>query len=415
MIRSRWLLVSLLAMPAARADVLVVNAHGGGNFTTLSAAVAAAADGDTLLVEPAAYVESAPVVIKAKALTIVGEADTGLGLASLAPGLEVRDLPAGKRVVVQNLVLIGAQSTATSPATAALLLRDDSSHVRVQHCTLYGGKGNPDFTSGGPGLDMGNSYSAALIGCYVTGGHGNSVGITGEGGPGIIAAGGQLLVSECGVQGGRGGDTGVGGYDQGGDGGPGILKGMGSLLVVACVPSGGDGGISFHGGDGGAGLMILGSGFAWLLGGSNASGGNGGYSDVQPNGADGPDFATPPGAVTNFGGTEHAFDIASPLREGQAGLMQLGGHGDELALVFVSLVPHQLPFSGYEGVLMLSPTDLLGPFIVGPPGNQPVYFVAPALPPGVDALTFYVQPAYSGSDGVNLGTGRVLTLLDNSF
>ncbi len=157
------------------------------------------------------------------------------------------------------------------------------------------------------------------------------------------------------------------------------------------------------------------TGFALLMGGSGASGGEGGWSDVGPAGEDGLDLFDPAGLLTNFGGTLHAFDVTSPLREGQTGTLVLGGDPTDTTLLFASVTLHQLPFPGYQGVLMLAPTALLGPFVIGPPGNQDVPFLAPDLPAGVEVLIVHVQPAFAGTDGVNLGAGRVLTLLDAAF
>jgi hypothetical protein len=335
-----------------------------------------------------------------------------VGLASVSPGLEVRNLPVGKHFIVQNLRLLGGNAAGSAPATAGLVLRNNLSHVRVQGCDLRGGLGGPGQQNGAPGLEMINSISAALIDCQAKGGDGNDAGPAGAGGPGAIAGGGQLLVSQSDLTGGAGGPDFDGGF--GGQGGIGLQLVSGSLLVVGSSPSGGPGGWGFAGGDGGAGLFIQ-SGTGWLLGGSSASGGNGGFGENLPNGKQGADIAAPTGAVTNFGGTQRGFDLTSPIREGQVGTLQLDGQVHEQALIFLSLTLHQLPLSGYQGVLMLSPTELLGPFVVGPPGNQALPFVGPTLPPGVDVLTLFVQPAYASGSGVILGTGRVLTLLDFTF
>jgi pectin methylesterase-like acyl-CoA thioesterase len=62
--------LALALSAAALADVHVVDASGGGDFTTLQAAVNAAADGDTLLVRSGSY---DGFLLTGKGLSIVAE------------------------------------------------------------------------------------------------------------------------------------------------------------------------------------------------------------------------------------------------------------------------------------------------------------------------------------------------------
>lgn len=414
--------LTLLAAPAARAGVIVVDASGGGDFTTLSAAVAAAVDGDTLLVRAGDYNEPAPIVIDNKALTITGEWKSSVFAleAVFQPGLRIVNLAPGKIVVLQNLVLLGTPGTAGSPATPALELLNNVSHVRAQSLWLRaGGGGHNAHPHGAAALQAVSNASAALLGCLVSGGDGQfspDLGVVaGNGGPGIALSAGQISAYQSFIDGGYGGGNIVGGWPQGGAGGAGIDHASGTLFLVGSSLRGGDGGISHNGGDGGAGLALGPTGVAWLLGGTFASGGDGGWSDVGPDGADGPDVSAPAGNVSDFGGSAHGFDLISPLREGQAGQLKFDGDAGDTALVFASLTLHQIPYAGYQGVLMLAPSALLGPFPMGPPGNLQVPFLGPLLPPGVEALNVHVQPAYVGGGSTVLGTARVLTLLDAGF
>jgi hypothetical protein len=117
--------------------------------------------------------------------------------------------------------------------------------------------------------------------------------------------------------------------------------------------------------------------------------------------------------VTDFGGSPHGFDLTSPIREGQGGVLHLDGNHTDAALLFASLAPHQLSFTGKQGVLMLFPTALIGPIAL--PGQGDLPFTAPALPASLEALNVHLQAVYAGGDGVVIGPGRVLTLLDASF
>jgi hypothetical protein len=414
--------VLLLATPLLRAGVLVVDADGGGDFTTLSAAVAAAVDGDMILVHDGDYVEPAPIVIDGKALTIAGEWVTPTQFwpsVTIRPGLVIQHLAPGKMVFLENLAFIGADGTSSTASVAALQLRDNSSHVRVQSCTLYGGTGtNNNSPDGAAAVDISNSASTALVDCDLFGGDGqfspSLAVVTGNGGSGVRLDVGQVHLGYSYVRGGAGGSDAIGGWGQGGNGGAGVERLAGTILGAGAYMRGGDGGISFHGGNGGIGLQMGGAlGFAWIMAGSFASGGEGGLSDSGPNGAPGAAMFDPNGQVVNYGGSPHGFDVTSPLREGEGGTLVLEGFSGP-TLLFASLTPHQLPLSGYQGVLMLSPTSLIGPFVIGI-GSGTLPIVAPSLPIGLESLNVFVQPAYVGPQGTVLGAGHILTLLDASF
>jgi hypothetical protein len=424
MTRPCVLLAVLLVTPVLHADVLVVDSAGGGDFTTLTAAVAAAASGDTLLMRDGTYVEPGPVVIDGKALHVTGEWDVaGFGpRVTILSGLVIRNLTPNQRVVLQNLAIEGLDGTSTSASMPAIALIDNSSHVRVQSCVLYGGDGlHNAYPDGALAVEVASSLSTALVDCKAFGGEGKSgfdhFEKSGDGGPGVWIADGQVLISHGSATGGDGGVN-IGGGD-GGAGGAGVEHSSGSLLMAAGFAQGGDGGFAEYnysdGGDGGPGLVTNGFSIAWLLGGSHSNGGVGGDSLHGDDGADGQPFSGPANLLTDFGGKVHGFDLRSPVREGQVGVLVLDGDPQDTTLVFASLAPHQLPLSGYQGVLLLAPTALLGPFVLGPPGDVGVPFVVPDLPVGTEALAVHVQPAYSGPDGVDLGPGFVLTLLDGAF
>src|SRR5688572_18660193 len=91
--------LALLVLPVDRAaaGVLVVDASGGGAFTDLPAAVAAAADGDILLLKSGAY--TAPTIAN-KALDVV--ADTGASVVVQGP-FAVTDLTATRAVTITGV------------------------------------------------------------------------------------------------------------------------------------------------------------------------------------------------------------------------------------------------------------------------------------------------------------------------
>ena len=421
MLTSRALLVLVLAAPIARADVLVVDAAGGGDFTTLSAAVAAAADGDTILVRAGEYAEAAPVVIDGKGLAIVGELPPPESFppVTVFGGLVVQDLQPAQRVLLQNLIVGGANSTGTAEAGPALVLQHDAGHVRTQFCFIVGGFGASDAKPDGALAvhALGDGSTAFLRG-FIGGGLGQDgfVGfVAGDSAPGLVQSGGQVHLADCQVNGGDGPGAEVGGWPNGGDGGTAVVHSGGVLLVAGGSLNGGQGGWAHHGGDGGHALALGGSGFAWLMAGVELYEGEGGVSDDGPDGADGLPLSDPSGLATHFGGEPRGFAITSPLREGQAGVLDLGGAPAETTFVFASLGIGQIAMPGHQGVFVLSPSPLIGPFVIGPPGDQDLPFVAPSLPAAMDAVHLHLQPAYVGASVARLGPGAMLTIFDASF
>jgi len=367
-------------------------------------------------------VETSAVVIDGKPLSIVANwFDPQFGPSvEIRPGLLVRNLSPNEFVILENLNLVGATGTTTTAATAGLTLLNNNSHVRAQACYFTGGDGGSNaFPHGAPGVDVQNNYSTALTGCRLFGGEGQfspTIGIvTGKGGAGVALAGGQVHLSNSLVSGGAGGSDAVGGFGQGGEGGAGVAHTSGTLLLVSTVAHGGEGGTSFHGGDGGDGLQLGAGGFAWLMAGSGGYGGSGGLSDAGPNGDPGSPIVDPSGISVNYGGTPHDFDVTSPVHEGEGGTLTFGGDFQSSKLVFASLSLHQLPFPDKQGVLMLAPDLLIGPFALGSGSNQ-VVFVVPNLPAALPAVNVHLQAVYiQSAHSVSLSAGRVLTMLDSAY
>ena len=88
--------VASFAVPAVAQTTWTVNAGGGAQFTSLAAAVAAAAPGDTILVQQPAMLEAVVGFTTDKGLTIVGEGGA-VPIATGATPIEVVGLPAGQR------------------------------------------------------------------------------------------------------------------------------------------------------------------------------------------------------------------------------------------------------------------------------------------------------------------------------
>src|SRR6187549_2477204 len=117
----------------ALAGVHIVDATGRGDQLTIAAAVAAASDGDLVLVRSGTY---AGFVVDDKALVIA--IDVG-ALVTIEGTIAVEHLSAGKTVVLADLVVHGPASAQGSGP--ALTLSNDAGRVRVEGCELDGGRG----------------------------------------------------------------------------------------------------------------------------------------------------------------------------------------------------------------------------------------------------------------------------------
>jgi hypothetical protein len=413
---STAVLVLLACAPAALADVLVVDAAGGGDYTSVDVAAFFAADGDTLLVRP--ILPSGQYVgafIVGKSLTLVGDPQ-GAGVRPRIEYIAIEDLAASQRVVLRGLDIHPPNLTFSGPVYPGVYIDQCEGAVWIEDCEVTGQKSSGvglihcfPVLPGGDGLFVNaSSGPVTVVRCALTGGMGAKTPGMGQGagasdgGAGASLSACDAAFFECMLSGGTGGD----GLDcsETGDGGAGVRTTAASVLVSGGTVTGGEPGSHGVGGAGLAGGVF--STFELLD--TTLSGGTGGQTvDVAP------------GTITGYAGSARSFALDSPLREGEAGTLLLQGSEGDFVGCFWSFGAGSLPMPARNGWFLLDPAQLGGPFFIGfitdPGGTWDIPVTAPLLPPGLQAQTFLMQAWFQYPGGVTLASGTAVTLLDQGF
>ncbi len=419
-------LVSLLVLlaPTPALATIVVDAAGGGDFTSLEEALVAAADGEQVLVRSGTYGAFGlqyPLVA-GKGLSIV--ADTGATV--VIPGLRVTGVPAGHWVIVRGLTIDALAFTGDSSFAAVEFTGPDGA-LWLEDCTIHGDKGYADqffpFVSHSrPAVAALGGGSVTLQRCTLVGGEGwprTSSPMKwppGVGAPGVLADGGRVALHGCTVTGGLGGlgDPFVGTpVNFPPDGGAGIeVRGGGFAHVAGSDVTGGSNGDNNNIDDdqSGDGLLVLAPATAWLRDSQFQPG------SVVKTGLPGQAIEAPPGAVTTFAAPARSLSVDSPLREGQAGALQVQGVPGDQVVVLVALGAGFAPFAGKQGVFSLDTSVLLLPLGLGtitdPGGSLTVPFVTPTLNPALEGLTVPLQLLVIAAGAPTLEASTALAWLD---
>lgn len=231
---SKIALALFLASPAALATTWTVDDSGGADFTTISAAIAAAVDGDVIVVRPGSY--SAFDVID-EHLVIRGD---GTGDVDVVGRSTVSSLAATRAVEIANLrfVPLTGQTLETFGASG------NAGALALRSCTFRGAVGSASFPAA-----SGRS-SAAFNACDLvvvhsssfTGGDGASTEpFIGAGAIGARFVGCTVLVLDSTFRGGNGGED-FDGDENGGNGGAGARFESSAVRAAHTTFRGGHGG-----------------------------------------------------------------------------------------------------------------------------------------------------------------------------
>ncbi|HZL98704.1 MAG TPA: hypothetical protein VFD43_00500, partial [Planctomycetota bacterium] len=317
------IVLACAAPAAASADLIVVDAAGGGDFTDLPAAIDAAQPGDLLLLRPGSY--SGHGFMNSKPLDIVADGPDGsVRVVSL---WRIFNLTAGESLVIRGLAF----------DEAPFELSNSVGPVRVEDCSFDGKDQAPLFPNGWPAASLLNCSAVSFVRCAdVRGGDGS------DGNLGLWIRESQFALLSTAVHGGRGVSYGAEQHGAGGDGGPAVALFDGSSLVaVGGSITGGEGGsggvlfdppFAYPGGDGGIGLLLDSPADAATLREVTLAGGAGGFSLSRP-GLPGDPLSAPPGTVALDPETSRHFQCSSVVRPGQSVSLAFGGQPGETVLL----------------------------------------------------------------------------------
>jgi len=265
------------------------------------------------------------------------------------------------------------------PGTAGAVLVDCTA-VNFVRCQLTGGAGAPEnplplhghpASRGGHGADVERS-SVTFHECTLRGGVGGD-GVTAatgkEGGAGLFVTSSRVLLA--------------GGSAKGGDKAP-----------LSAAP--------------GDGILVVGSGSTAYLRGSTVAAGAGAPAAQ--------DIDAPPGTVDSFAAPPRSLEVSSPLHEGQAGTLVIGGQPGDLTAVFLAFPSAEAFLPGKQGAFLLG-SPLFGPALLAvnptPTGEWTIPFTAgPLVPATLAEQSFLLQLVVHDGTQVLLEDGSSLTLLD---
>ena len=348
------------ALLQAQSNVWVVDAASGPgtDFTSFSAAFAAAADGDIVIVKPGTYFEFLPPAVSGKGLTVVADG------AVTMPPVWIQDVAAGQAFTLRGFGGTGYVNLddcagtvwleeLVDPTTTGFPHLDVGAwmcaNVVVNRCELKGDAVDVGLT---PGLRL-TASSASIWNSTLTGGPSNPFGPPGD--PGLELTDSFLFAS---------GSSFVGG-DPGGLAA--LQEGASQSIFVDCT-----------------GALTV----------------NGGTHAV-------------------WSGTKRSFEASALTREGQSVTMRWDGAPGELAILNLSTTPGGLLLPSFSGFATLGFPILwiTGAGTLAADGTHSIALQVPELGAGVEGVVLYAQGSFAdfATSTVRIGGGSVITLLDQAF
>jgi hypothetical protein len=236
-------LLGWLAVPAP-ATTYVVDSNGGGQFTDIAPAIAAAQPGDVLLVMPGVY----NGFTLDKGLTIIG-----YGTVTVAGDASVVGVPAGQTAA---LVALAPQNLSFTNCSGPVLAQDFAAvqHIAVSGCTdARIRRVDTSIPDGPPMTACGVTASRAeLVRCSLRASSAQECASGVDGGTGLTITGAsRVQLARSGAYGGNGSYCFDEPYPQfvGGNGGPGVVVGSADTLYLTGggvgQVFGGSGGLNF--------------------------------------------------------------------------------------------------------------------------------------------------------------------------
>ncbi len=410
-VRSIIVACALALTAPARAEVLRV-AFSGGDYNQIQDAVAAAVDGDVVLVQGAGLYQ--PVRIDGKGITVV--ADTGIEV-SIAGGIRVTNTVHSQTVTLVGLNSFGLNfgSGVNGALREGLLVNSCAGPVRVENCTFTGTQGlqfsTPAF--GATGVIASYAPDFAIVDCALRGGDG----AFSSGNGGAATAGGSALeaynFSNIAVYDSEFiGGTGAGGDTFGGNGGRGISLADSTLFLSNCGSAGGNGGSGFFScAPGGDGLFASGTASVVTLVAEALTGGLGACG--TPNGLP---VSTANGAGSNsIGSVVRSVELATPVREGSTAQIEFKGQPGDHVYLLISSTPGYDTSLPFNGVLLLQQPFSGGRRFMGvmpTTGTMQVTVQNPTLEPQVEGLIYFIQAMFQEPQGVWFASPSNLVVLD---
>jgi hypothetical protein len=410
------------ALHAQNVLVVAETPGPGVDFTSIGSAISAAPPGAIILVKQGNY---SPAYLEGKGLTIVAEAGATVTVGQQGPAVLVVDLPAGQTVVLRGLKLHTPAYDPQWQSSATMLVKNCAGPVWIEDCTLVDGR---------PALEVDNPPGQAagviVLRSTLIGGPSWFDGmLNGSGGEALQLVSGSAHFYDCTLTGGKGKNGYVdvpSAYPD--DGFLGVKLGGGSALFVRSTVSGGQGGKGFIEpfsgcqlpGKGGVGLH-LGAGSVLRSLQTTIKGGPSGLP-AQPSCALAPEGTAITGLLSGgiieaLAGEAPGIQGAGPVREGELLSVTIDGAPGSAVVLAVSIGPLGQYIAGLSGALLVQlPATVLAPGLMPPGGTLVLADLVPTMPPGLEGVTVFLQPAAVPAAGsCVVGGGAAVTLLDRTL